>query len=137
MTFLGVLNVFLARLTGQEDFLVGTPVSADRDSKDLAGLIGYMLNTVVLRANLSGHPNLLQVLKRVRNTCLEAFAHKEFPFARLVERLRPGRDLSRMPVYQVEYVYVTGGSPVPHAEDVIGRQWICKLVSLRRRTSRA
>jgi len=76
MTLLAALNVFLWRYTGQEDFVVGTPVSADRDSEETANLIGYMLNTLVLRADLSGNPAFLDVLERVRTTCLDAFAHK-------------------------------------------------------------
>lgn len=112
MTLLAALNVFLWRYTGQKDFVVGTPVSADRDSEETANLIGYMLNTLVLRADLSGNPSFLEVLERVRTTCLDAFAHKEYPFRHLVDKLKVERDMSRMPLYQVEYLYISTESPV-------------------------
>ena len=112
MTLLAALNVFLWRYTGQEDFVVGTPVSADRDSEETSNLIGYMLNTLVLRADLSGNPTFLEVLERVRETCLGAFANKEYPFRHLVDRLKVERDMSRMPLYQVEYLYISTESPV-------------------------
>jgi pristinamycin I synthase-3/4 len=112
MTLLAALNVFLWRYTGQEDFVVGTPVSADRDSEETVNLIGYMLNTLVLRADLSGNPSFLEVLERVRNTCLGAFANKEYPFRHLVDRLKVERDMSRMPLYQVEYLYISTESPM-------------------------
>ena len=112
MTLLAALNVFLWRYTGQEDFVVGTPVSADRDSEETVNLIGYMLNTLVLRADLSGNPSFLEVLDRVRNTCLGAFANKEYPFRHLVDRLKVERDISRMPLYQVEYLYISTESPM-------------------------
>ena len=112
MTLLAALNVFLWRYTGQEDFVVGTPVSADRDSEETVNLIGYMLNTLVLRADLSGNPTFLEVLERVRNTCLGAFANKEYPFRHLVDRLKVERDMSRMPLYQVEYLYISTESPM-------------------------
>ncbi len=91
---------------------MGTPVSADRDSEETVNLIGYMLNTLVLRADLSGNPNFLEVLERVRNTCLGAFANKEYPFRHLVDRLKVERDMSRMPLYQVEYLYISTESPM-------------------------
>jgi amino acid adenylation domain-containing protein len=112
MTLLAALNVFLWRYTGQEDFVVGTPVSADRDSEETVNLIGYMLNTLVLRADLSGNPSFLDVLERIRNTCLGAFANKEYPFRHLVDRLKVERDMSRMPLYQVEYLYISTESPM-------------------------
>ncbi len=112
MTLLAALNVFLWRYTGQEDFVVGTPVSADRDSDETVNLIGYMLNTLVLRADLSGNPNFFDVLERVRDTCLGAFANKEYPFRHLVDRLKVERDMSRMPLYQVEYLYISTESPM-------------------------
>ncbi len=112
MTLLAVLDVFLWRYSGQEDFLIGTPVSADRDSEETAHLIGYMLNTLVLRADLSGNPTFLQVLERTRTASMGAFANKEYPFRRLVDRLKLERDMSRMPLYQVEYLYISSESPV-------------------------
>jgi amino acid adenylation domain-containing protein len=112
MTLLASVNAFLSRYTGQKDFLIGTPVSADRDREETSHLIGYLLNTLVLRANLAGNPNFLQLLERTRTTCIDAFAHKDFPFRDLVDRLRPERDLSRMPLYQVEYIWISEDSPL-------------------------
>lgn len=112
MTLLAALSVFLWRYTGQDDFVVGTPVSADRDSEETVNLIGYMLNTLVLRADLSDNPTFLEVLERVRNTCLGAFANKEYPFRHLVDRLKVERDMSRMPLYQIEYLYISTESPM-------------------------
>ncbi|HZU33902.1 MAG TPA: amino acid adenylation domain-containing protein, partial [Candidatus Angelobacter sp.] len=120
MTLLAALNVFLWRYTGQEDFVVGTPVSADRDSAETSNLIGYMLNTLVLRADLSGNPDFLEVLKRVRDTSLGAFANKEYPFRHLVDRLKVERDMSRMPLYQVEYLYISTESPMQQTPGMQG-----------------
>src|SRR5580765_5550160 len=119
MTLLAALDVFLWRHTGQEDFLVGTPVSADRDSEETANLIGYMLNTLVLRADLSGNPTFLQVLERTRATCMGAFANKEYPFRHLVDRLKLERDMSRMPLYQIEYLYISTESPLGQGHGTI------------------
>jgi amino acid adenylation domain-containing protein len=122
MTLLAVIDVFLWRYTGEERFLVGTPASADRDTEETARLIGYMLNTLVLRADLSGNPTFLQLLQRIRPTCMGAFANKEYPFRHLVERLKLERDMSRMPLYQVEYLYVSSESPVHPIHDPEGQK---------------
>ncbi|HEU5378166.1 MAG TPA: SDR family NAD(P)-dependent oxidoreductase [Ktedonobacteraceae bacterium] len=100
MTLLAAFEILLARYTGQEDFVIGTPV-AGRDRPELEGLIGLFINTLVLRANLSNAPSFLTLLKRVRATTLEAYTHQELPFEQLVESLRPTRDLSRNPLVQV------------------------------------
>ena len=121
MTLLAVINVFLWRYTGQEDFLIGTPVSADRDSPETENLMGYLLNTLVLRADMSGHPSFIRVLERVRATCIGAFARKEYPFRNLVEQLKVERDMGRMPLYQVEYLYISTESPIQGAGTVQGK----------------
>lgn len=112
MTLLAVLDVFLWRYTGEEQFLVGTPASAERDTPETANLIGYMLNTLVLRGDLSGNPTFLELLQRVRTNCMGAFANKEYPFRHLVDRLKLERDMSRMPLYQVEYLYISTENPL-------------------------
>lgn len=122
MTLLAIIDVFLWRYTREEQFLVGTPASADRDTEGTSRLIGYMLNTLVLRADLSGNPAFLQLLQRVRLTCMGAFANKEYPFRHLVDRLKVERDMSRMPVYQVEYLYVSVESPVHPIQDPDGQK---------------
>ncbi len=106
MTLLAAIYVLIHRYTGQTDQLIGTPVSADREIDETANLIGYLLNTVVLRGQLKGDPTFLQLLEQVRTTVLEGFENKELPFRSIVEELKPERDISRMPLYQIEFLYV-------------------------------
>ncbi len=104
-------TVLLARYTGQTDLVVGTPV-AGRDRAEVEGLIGLFLNTLALRADLSGDPSFGGLLERVRETTLEAFGHAVLPFERLVDELAPERDLSHAPVFQVLLVLQnTPGEP--------------------------
>ena len=104
--FMVLLAGFLAllhRYTGQEDLVVGTPV-AGRDRMELEGLIGIFLNNLVLRTRVEGGSGLIDLLARARSTLLAAFSHQELPFELLVEALRPERDLSRTPLFQVMLV---------------------------------
>jgi amino acid adenylation domain-containing protein len=103
VTLLAAFQALLFRYSGQEDQLVGSP-TAGRDRADLSGVIGYFVNPVVLRSDLSGDPGFSELLKRVRGTVLEAFEHQDYPFPRLVERLQPERDPSRSPLFQVMFV---------------------------------
>jgi len=102
MTLLAAFEVLLHRYTGQDDFAVGTP-TAGRSRAGLADLVGYFVNPVVMRADLSGDPTFAEHLARVRRTVLGAFAHQDYPFALLVERLQPSRDPSRSPLFQVMF----------------------------------
>jgi len=103
MVLMTAFDVLLWRYTGQEDLLVGTPV-ANRGRTELEGLIGQFVNTLVLRSDLSGNPTVREMLARVRELCLDAYAHQELPFETLVQSLRPERDMSRNPLYQVMLV---------------------------------
>ena len=99
MVATAAFEAVLGRLSGQDDFGVGTPV-AGRTRPELEPLIGFFVNTVVLRADLSGDPSLRTLLGRVRDTALEGFLHQDTPFEKLVERLVLDRDLSRPPLFQ-------------------------------------
>ncbi|GHO70187.1 hypothetical protein KSC_090790 [Ktedonobacter sp. SOSP1-52] len=100
MTLLAAFQVLLARSSGQNDIAVGTPI-ANRNRKEVEGLIGFFTNTLVLRSDLSDNPTFIEMLKRVRRSALEAYTHQEIPFEQVVEALQPERDLSRSPLFQV------------------------------------
>jgi amino acid adenylation domain-containing protein len=102
MVLLAAFQILLARLTGREDLVVGTPV-ANRDREETEGLIGFFMNTLVLRTSLTGEPGLAGLLPRVRETALAAYAHQELPFEKLVEELKPARDLAHAPLFQVMF----------------------------------
>jgi amino acid adenylation domain-containing protein len=102
-TLLAAYQTLLYRHTGQEDILVGSPTSG-RGRPELAGVVGYLINSIVLRADLSGNPTFAELLGRTRQTVLGAFEHQDFPFPLLTERLHPVRDSSRSPVFQTTFV---------------------------------
>ncbi|MFD2168564.1 non-ribosomal peptide synthase/polyketide synthase [Tumebacillus lipolyticus] len=99
MTLLSAYQTLLARLSGQEDIVVGTPI-AGRNRHETENLIGFFVNTLVLRTDLSGNPSFEELLARVRETALGAYAHQDLPFERLVEEIQPTRDTSRTPLFQ-------------------------------------
>ena len=99
MTLLAVFKILLARHAGQQDVVVGTPI-AGRMRPEVENVQGLFLNTLVLRTDLSGDPAFGEILGRVRDTVLGAFAHQHVPFEKLVEALQPQRDLSRNPLFQ-------------------------------------
>jgi amino acid adenylation domain-containing protein len=101
---LAAFLVFLHRYSGQEDILVGFPTSG-REDPEFAGTVGYFVNPVVVRADLSGNPAFKALLDQVRATLQRVLAHQEFPFPLLVERLRQRRDSSHAPVFQVSFAF--------------------------------
>src|SRR2546423_12885742 len=87
-TILAAFQTLLARYTGQQDIVVGSPI-AGRSRAETEALIGYFINTLVMRTDLSGDPTFSELLARVRDVALGAYAHQELPFERLVEELQP------------------------------------------------
>ena len=102
MTLLAAFKTLLYRYTGQDDIVVGT-FSANRNRPELEGLIGCFLNTLVLRTDMSGTPSFRELLKRVRQVTLGAYAHEDLPFEKLVQTLQPERNLSQNPLFQVAF----------------------------------
>jgi amino acid adenylation domain-containing protein len=100
MTLLSAFQVLLHRYSGSEDILVGTPI-AGRHHAEIEELIGFFVNTLVMRGDLSGDPSFRTLLDRTRDRALEAYAHQDLPFERLVEELHPQRDMAHAPVFQV------------------------------------
>src|SRR5829696_7453757 len=102
MTLLAAFQSLLHRYTNQTDILVGTAI-ANRNRAEIEGLIGFFVNTLILRTDFSGHPTFRELLRRIRDLTLGAYAHQDLPFERIVEELQPVRDLSRNPIFQVSF----------------------------------
>src|SRR5262249_49266250 len=112
--FMGLLTIFqilLSRYSGAQDILVATPV-AGRNDPDLAKLIGCFVNTVVMRTDLSGSPCFEDMLGRVREVSLGAYAHQELPFEQLLKQFRPERSRSHAPLFQTMFVMHNGPKQV-------------------------
>ncbi|HWX42424.1 MAG TPA: amino acid adenylation domain-containing protein, partial [Blastocatellia bacterium] len=111
MVLLAAFKILLHRYTGEHDLIVGTPI-ANRNRAEVEPLIGFFLNTLVLRTNLSGDPSFVQLLNRVRRVALEAYSHQDIPFEKLVEELKPERNLSRPPLFQIMFNMLNVGDEV-------------------------
>jgi amino acid adenylation domain-containing protein/FkbM family methyltransferase len=103
MALLAAWQVLLMRYSRQKDIVVGTPI-ANRNRQELEGLIGFFVNTLVLRSDLSGELSFVDLLRKVRETCLEAYAHQDLPFEKLVDEVRRDRDLSHTELFQAAFV---------------------------------
>jgi len=113
MTLLAALQTLLYRYTNQEDIVVGTDL-ANRTQVETEALIGFFVNILVLRTDMRGNPTFRQLLDRVREVTLKAYAHQDLPFDKLVEELRPDRSLNQTPLFQV--LFVMQNMPMPALE---------------------
>ncbi|AGC42721.1 non-ribosomal peptide synthetase [Myxococcus stipitatus DSM 14675] len=121
MTLLAAFQTFLARYSGQWDVVVGTPVSG-RTAKETEALVGFFVNTLALRARPGAEATFQTFLRETKETVLGAFAHQDVPFERLVEHLRPERDLSRSPLFQVLFT-LQEATPLLSLPGVQARPW--------------
>ncbi|MEH2382490.1 MAG: amino acid adenylation domain-containing protein [Nostoc sp.] len=117
MTLLTAFKTLLYRYTGQTDILVGSPI-ANRNRAELESLIGFFVNVLVLRTDLSGDLSFQELLARVKSTALEAYVHQDLLFEKLVEELQPNRDLSYNPLFQVMFVLQNIPKPNLNLSDV-------------------
>ncbi len=113
MTLLAAFNVLLYHYSGQEDLVVGTDI-ANRNRVETGNLVGFFVNQLALRTDLSGEPTFREILRRVREVALDAYAHQDLPFDKLVEVLKPERSLKYSPIFQVKLVLQN--APMPPLE---------------------
>ena len=114
MTLLSAFQVLLQRYSGQDDFALGSPI-AGRTRAELEGLIGFFVNTLILRSDLAGDPTFRELLGRTRKVALEAYTHQDLPFEQIVTVLRPDRDPTRSPLFQVMFVLQNAPQPALEA----------------------
>lgn len=110
MILLTAYFILLHRYSGQDEIIVGSPI-ANRNHSDLENMIGVFINTLALRVDLSTKPTFREVLVQVRDVCREAYAHADLPFEKIVEELKPQRDLNRTPIFQT--VFNMQSAPLP------------------------
>ncbi|MGK7931603.1 MAG: amino acid adenylation domain-containing protein, partial [Microcystaceae cyanobacterium] len=103
MTLLSGFSILLSRYSRQEDLAIGTPI-ANRNRREIEALIGFFINTLVMRINLEENPAVTELLKQVRSSSLEAYNNQDIPFEKLVEEINPERNMSHSPLFQVMFV---------------------------------
>ena len=122
MVMLAAFDVLLSRYAGQEDVIVGSPV-AGRDREETEGVIGLFVNTIVLRTDCSGGPTFRELLGRVKETALGAYAHQDLPFEKLVAELKQSRTLSHSAVVQVLFSYRGAPRDIPPFAGLSTSRW--------------
>jgi amino acid adenylation domain-containing protein len=130
MTLLAAFQTLLHRYTGQDDIAIGSPI-ANRHRSEVEGIIGFLVNSLVLRTDLSGDPTFREVLNRVQAVTLAAYDHQDLPFEKLVEELQPVRSLGQNPLFQV--VFALQNAPV---EQLVLPGLVLSPVELETKTSR-
>ena len=130
MTILCAFQAVLGFHSGQDDVAIGTIV-ANRDRPEVEQLVGFFVNTLIVRADLSGNPTPAQLLARTRENVLGALSHQGLPFERIVAELNPQRDLSRNPLFQVLFTYVETGSEPLVLGDAAGEPFPVDLTSAK------
>ncbi|MEG3938620.1 amino acid adenylation domain-containing protein [Microcoleus sp. S36b_A3] len=103
MTLLSVFAILLSRYSGQENIVIGSPI-ANRTRGDIESLIGFFVNTLALRIDVSGNPTFAELIERVRDVALDAYTYQDLPFDRVVAQLQPDRNASYHPLFQVMFV---------------------------------
>ncbi|OMD35442.1 hypothetical protein BSK56_32975, partial [Paenibacillus borealis] len=118
MTVLAVFTMLLGRYTNEDDIAVGTPI-AGRNRKEIEPIIGLFANTLVLRTDLSGTTDFRQLLRKVRESCLEAYDHQDVPFEKLVEILQPVRNPMYSPLFQVMFILQNNELPAIRLDHIL------------------
>jgi non-ribosomal peptide synthetase component F len=117
MVLLAGFQTLLAQRAGSDDIVIGSPI-ANRNRHEIEPLIGSFMNTLALRVDASGNPTFAELLQRVRKTALDAYAHQDLPFEKLVAELQPTRNLGYSPVFQVMFILQNTPPPTTQADSI-------------------
>ncbi|MEH6979171.1 amino acid adenylation domain-containing protein, partial [Bacillus pseudomycoides] len=116
MTLMAAYQSFLSRYTGQDDILVGSPI-ANRNVKEIEGLIGFFANTLVYRADFSGNPTFQELLSQIRKKALKAYEYQDIPFEKVVEAVKPERNTSHSPIFQTMFTLQNTKQELPQLSE--------------------